>query len=125
MRTFFLIAFVCARLSGWGQAVVQVTRESYNSEVLQSKVPVVLDAYTDWCRYCKSVAPLFAEMGKEHAGKIKFAKVNIDQEPGLAQELKIEALPTFLFYKDGKIVDRQAGALDRKAFSEKFSKYFR
>ena len=105
-------------------AVVTIDAENFQSEVIDSKVPVILDAYTDWCHYCKGVAPVFAELSNEMAGKVKFAKINIEAAPSVAASLKIEALPTFLFYKNGKIVDRQAGALDKAGFKARFAKVF-
>lgn len=105
-------------------AVISINSDNFNTEVLESKIPVVLDAYTDWCGYCKNVAPVFAELSNEMAGKVKFAKLNIEAERSVANGLNIEALPTFLFYKNGKIVDRQIGALDKSGFKAKFTKWF-
>ncbi len=105
--------------------VVMITSDNYHEEVLESKIPVVLDAYTDWCYYCQQVAPVFADLSNEMRGKIKFAKVNIDSQPGIGQELNIQALPTFVFFKKGKVVGRQSGALDRQGFKSKFSSMFR
>jgi len=105
--------------------VLMITADNYKTEVLDSKIPVVLDAYTDWCHYCKGVAPLFAELSNEQAGKIKFVKLNIEKVPSVAEELDIQALPTFLFYKNSQIVGRQAGSLDKKGFQEKFTTYFK
>jgi thioredoxin 1 len=105
-------------------AVVTVNSENFKTEVLDSKIPVILDAYTDWCHYCKSVAPVFAELSNEMEGRVKFVKLNIEAEHSVAGGLNIEALPTFLFYKNGKVVDRQAGALDKNEFKAKFAKYF-
>ena len=105
-------------------AVIAINADNYQREVLESKIPVILDAYTDWCHYCKNVAPVFAELSNEMEGKVKFAKLNIETEHSVAGGLKIEALPTFLFYKNGKIVDRQAGALDKSGFKAKFAKFF-
>lgn len=107
-----------------GAAVVSINSQNFQTEVLESKIPVVLDAYTDWCGYCKNVAPVFAELSNEMAGKVKFVKLNIETEASVAHGLKIEALPTFLFYKNGKIVSRQAGALDKHEFKAKFAKEF-
>lgn len=105
-------------------AVLSITGDNYEREVLESKVPVVLDAYTDWCHYCKGVAPLFDELSQEMQGKVKFVKLNIEAEPDVAERLKIEALPTFVFYKNGKMVGRQAGALDKGGFQKKFASLF-
>jgi len=105
-------------------AVTPISDANYRAEVLDSKLPVVLDAYTDWCGYCKKVAPTFAELSEEMQGKVKFVKLNIEASPYVADELKIDALPTFVFYKNGKIVGRQAGALDKHELQSRIKKYF-
>jgi thioredoxin 1 len=97
-------------------AVLPVTEENFCSLVLESKIPVVLDAYTDWCGYCKEIAPLFAELSQEMEGKIQFVKLNADSESLLAEKLEIEVYPTFLLYKGGQVVGRQDGILDKKEF---------
>jgi len=110
--------------SSLSAAVVSIHSGNFQTEVIDSKIPVVLDAYTDWCGYCKQAAPLFDDLSNEMEGKVKFAKLNIEKEHSVANGLHIEALPTFLFYKNGKIVDRQAGALDKSGFKAKFAKWF-
>jgi thioredoxin len=122
--TKLLIAGAVLAASQLCAAVVSINSNNFQTEVIDSKVPVILDAYTDWCHYCKGVAPVFAELSNEMAGKVKFAKLNIEAEPSIAGGLKIDALPTFLFYKNGKIVDRQAGALDKEGFKARFAKAF-
>lgn len=119
MRFFW--TFFCPVLLA---AVMPVNDLNYRTEVLESKVPVVLDAYTDWCYYCKKVAPVFAQLSDELQGKVKFVKLNVDGAPYVSDELQIEALPTFIFYKDGKIVGRQKGALDMEGLQSNIQKYF-
>lgn len=127
MRSFCKFALAVSAVfcgSFLNAAVVTINSDNFQTEVLESKIPVVLDAYTDWCHYCKGVAPLFSELSNEMAGKVKFVKLNIETEYSVANGLNIEALPTFLFYKNGKVVDRQAGALDKSGFKAKFAKLF-
>ena len=121
---FALIASVVFCGSFLNAAVVTINSENFQTEVLESKIPVILDAYTDWCHYCKSVAPLFSELSREMEGKVKFVKLNIEKEYSVSKDLNIEALPTFLFYKNGKVVGRQAGALDKSGFQAKFAQWF-
>lgn len=101
-----------------------VTGANFKKEVLQSKMPVVVDAYATWCPPCKAVAPVFASLSSEMKGKIKFVKFNVDEERSLAKDLNIEAMPTFLFYKNGECVGKHAGAMDRDGFKAEFVKYF-
>lgn len=93
--------------------VMAVTKENFKKEVLGSKVPVVLDAYASWCPPCKMMAPVFEDLSEEMAGKIKFVKMNVDEQQALGKDLKIEAMPTFIFFKNGKEVDRHRGAMPK------------
>ncbi len=104
--------------------VETVTGANFKKEMLQSKMPVVVDAYATWCPPCKAVAPVFASLSSEMKGKIKFVKFNVDEERSLAKDLNIEAMPTFLFYKNGQCVGKHAGAMDRDGFKAEFVKYF-
>ena len=97
-------------------AVLTVTQENFRSTVLESKIPVILDVYTDWCGYCKEIAPLFAELSQEMEGKMQFVKLNADAESSLAEKLEIEFYPTFLLYKSGQVVSRHDGILDKAGF---------
>lgn len=124
MFSFCRFLFVLGASLSLQGAVLTINSDNYQTEVLESKIPVVLDAYTDWCHYCKGVAPLFSELSNEMKGKVKFVKLNIETQATVASGLHIEALPTFLFYKNGKIVDRQAGALDKEGFKSKFNELF-
>lgn len=103
-------------------SVIPVTSKNFQTEVLASTTPVILDAYANWCPPCNAVAPTFSELSREMNGKIKFVKMNVDEEQSLAKELQIEKMPTFLIFKDGKVVDRQVGGMDKTAFLTKFVK---
>ncbi len=107
-----------------GSLVGTVTGANFKKEVLQSKMPVVVDAYANWCPPCKAVAPIFASLSSEMKGKVKFVKFNVDEERSLAKDLNIEAMPTFLFYKNGECVGKHTGAMDKDGFRAKFGNYF-
>lgn len=94
-------------------SVVEITQQNYKKEVLESNLPVILDAYTDWCPPCKAMAPILSELSNEMKGKFKFVKCNVEKQPEIAKELKIEAMPTFVYFKGGKIVDRHVGAMPK------------
>jgi thioredoxin 1 len=104
-------------------AVLTVTEDNFQSEVLESEIPVVVDVYADWCGHCKKVAPIFFSLSEEKEGEIKFVKLNVDVAPSLADQLEVEAYPTFIFYKDGKIVGR-SGAMDKNGFNKMFQSVF-
>lgn len=89
--------------------LISVTAENFREEVLQSSVPVVVDFAAAWCGPCRMMAPLLDKLAMEYAGQARFAKVDIDNDPWLAGQLGITAVPTFLFFHEGKLVDRIVG----------------
>jgi thioredoxin 1 len=90
---------------------VTVTDKTFQKEVLESPVPVLVDFWAEWCGPCKQVAPILDKLATEFAGKIRVAKVDVDANPGLSQAFRIMSIPTLMFVKNGKIVGQQAGAL--------------
>ncbi len=90
---------------------VHVTDTTFEKEVLESELPVMIDFWADWCRPCKMIAPTLEKLAKEYAGKVRIAKVDVDHNPGLAQAFRIMSIPTLMFVKEGKIVGQTAGAL--------------
>ena len=92
---------------------IELKKESFDSEVINSDVPVLVDFWATWCGPCRMIAPTIEEIAKEYAGKIKVGKVNVDDEMALAAEYGIEVIPTLLFFKDGKVVKKTTGVLDK------------
>jgi thioredoxin 1 len=90
---------------------VTVTDDTFQQEVMDSELPVLVDFWAEWCGPCKQVAPVLEKLAKEFAGKIRVAKVDVDANPGLSQGFRIQSIPTLMFVKSGKIVGQQAGAL--------------
>lgn len=105
-------------------SVVHVTKENFQQEVLKSKLPVIVDAYATWCPPCKMLAPIFRELSDEMKGSVKFAKFNTDENQELTKDLNIQAMPTLIFYKDGKEVTRQTGALQKEDLAAKVQATF-
>ena len=87
-----------------------VTDDSFEAEVLQSPTPVLVDYWAEWCGPCKMIGPSLEEIGKEMAGKVKIAKVNVDENPGVAGKLGIRSIPTLMLFKDGKLASQKVGA---------------
>lgn len=106
------------------KSVVALTQENFEKEVLQSDIPVVVDAFATWCGPCKMMAPSIAELSEELAGQVKFAKVDVDQEQELAQRLNITAMPTLLFYKNGEVLEVRQGALMKEDLHSKINQNF-
>lgn len=102
--------------------VEQITKDNFEEKVKNSKLPTIVDVYATWCGPCKTIAPIFVKMAEEMDGKVNFVKIDIDQEPELAQKLDIQALPTFLFFKDGQEVHRMRGLIRKEHFSDLINK---
>ncbi len=95
-------------------ARIVVTTASFDQLVTQSSKPVVLDFWASWCGPCKMMDPIFAEASVERPG-IVFGKVNVDEEPKLAQRYEIRAIPTLLVFVDGRVVKTSVGVLKKEA----------
>ncbi len=91
-------------------STLKVTDQSFETDVLGSAVPVVVDFWAEWCGPCKMIGPSLEEIAKEFDGKVKIAKVNVDENPGIAGQLGIRSIPTLMLYKDGKMTSQKVGA---------------
>ena len=91
-----------------------VTEANFKTEVLDSSVPVVVDFFAEWCGPCKAMAPALDQVAKEMAGKVKIVKIDVDQSPAVTQQYRIQAMPTLMIFKDGKVAATQVGALVQK-----------
>jgi len=98
---------------------MDVTKDTFQSEVLQSDIPVFVDFWAPWCGPCKMMGPIVEEVGKEMEGKVKVVKVSVDDAQDLAQEYNILSIPTFMVFKGGQVVDQFAGAMAKDALKEK------
>lgn len=90
-----------------------VTDANFEAEVLQSSSPVLVDYWAEWCGPCKMIAPILDEVAKEYAGKLKVAKLNIDQNEGTPPKYGIRGIPTLMIFKDGNVVATKVGALSK------------
>ena len=95
--------------------VLHVTDATFEAQVLTSELPVLIDLYADWCQPCKMIAPLVEKLATEYAGKLVVAKVNVDENPGLAQALRAQSIPMLVVVAGGRVAAEQVGALDEAA----------
>ncbi|MGN1319839.1 MAG: thioredoxin [Acutalibacteraceae bacterium] len=89
-------------------SVIQINKENFNSEVLNSNKPVLLDFYADWCGPCRMVGPIVSEIANER-DDIKVGKINVDEQPELAAQFKVMSIPMLAVIKDGKLVKQVVG----------------
>ena len=90
-------------------AEITITASNFEDEVLKSETPVLLDFWASWCGPCRMLAPVIAEIAEEQAGKIKVGKINVDEEPVLANAFKVSSIPTVVVMKDGKVTNVSVG----------------
>jgi len=100
---------------------VTLTDENFESEVMQSDVPVVVDFWAAWCGPCKLMNPIIDSLAEEFEGKAKLAKINIDDYDDLANQYHIMGVPTLLFFKDGNLVARTEGVMAQGAIADKIN----
>ena len=95
-------------------AVGKVSDASFESDVLKSSGPVVVDFWAEWCGPCRMIAPALDELSAEMGDKITFAKINIDENPNTAAKYGIMSIPTLMLFKNGEIASRQVGAVPKQ-----------
>jgi thioredoxin 1 len=93
--------------------IVYVTDDSFEQDVLQSEIPVLVDYWAEWCGPCKMIAPILEEVVNEYAGKLKIAKLNIDENSATPPKYGIRGIPTLMIFKDGDVEATKVGALSK------------
>ncbi|HHX13987.1 MAG TPA: thioredoxin [Clostridiales bacterium] len=96
-----------------------LTVDNFDEEVLKASQPVLVDFYADWCGPCQALGPIIDNLADKYAGKIKIAKLNIDEHRKVALTYRVMSIPTLFFFKDGEIVERITGALPQAALEQK------
>jgi thioredoxin 1 len=100
-----------------------VKEENFESEVLKSDTPVLVDFWAEWCGPCKMLSPTIEQLSKDFEGKAKVVKINVDENQNLAAKYGIMSIPTIIIFKDGKIVEQFIGAQAKSVYDEALKKY--
>jgi thioredoxin 1 len=103
---------------------VTLNESNFQSEVLNSSEPVLVDFWAEWCGPCRMIGPIVEEIHNEYSGKAKVGKLNVDENPNIAGEYGIRSIPTLLIFKDGKVVDKLVGALPKNQITAKLEAQF-
>ena len=103
--------------------VINVTTRTFELEVLKGELPVMVDFYASWCPPCRALGPILERLATEFAGRIKFVKINSDQEDQLAEKFQVTALPTVVFFENGQDVGRFSGLPGEQALHEHLTKW--
>ena len=93
--------------------IVHITDDSFETDVLKSDVPVLVDYWAEWCGPCKAIAPVLHEIAEEYAGKLKIAKLNIDENPATPPRYGIRGIPTLMLFKEGNVEATKVGAVSK------------
>ncbi len=96
--------------------IVTVTDQSFETDVLKSETPVLVDFWATWCGPCRAVAPTLDEIAEEMDGQVRIAKVNVDENQQIAYQFQVSSIPTFILFKNGQMADRMMGAAPKSAF---------
>ena len=105
------------------QHVTELTGKEFDSFTKKGKELVLVDFFAEWCMPCIVMGPVIEELGKKFKGKIKFGKIDIDENNAVAQKFKVFSIPNFILFKDGEILDRFVGSMSSEDFEEKLKSF--
>jgi thioredoxin 1 len=105
-----------------GTDVLNIGDSDFNKEVIESQQPVLVDFWATWCAPCRAIAPAVEELASQYKGKLKVAKVNIDDNQDIPQQYGVRSIPTLLLFKGGKVVEQIVGAVPKARLEEALKK---
>ena len=99
--------------------VLEVNDQSFEKEVIKSEIPVIVDFWAPWCGPCRMLAPVTDKLSDTYAGKVKFCKINVDENPESSMKYRVMSIPTLMFFKDGQIKETSLGAIPENTLKPK------
>ena len=111
---------ICGKCKGSLPWIIDGTDISFRKE-LSSSIPVLVDFWAEWCAPCRMTAPVLEDFAKDHSGRIKIIKMNVDKNPSTAGQFSIRSIPTLILFKDGNPVDTIIGAMSREGLKERLA----
>jgi thioredoxin 1 len=103
--------------------VVDGTDANFNTEVIKSSIPVLVDFWAPWCGPCKTIGPTLDALADEYVGKVKIVKVNVDENSDTPNQYGVRSIPSLKFFKDGKMVEERVGVIPKSQLEEMFTKH--
>lgn len=104
-------------------AVKEINESQFEQEVTKSEIPVLVDFWAPWCGPCKMLGPVLEEIAAANDSRLKIVKVNVDENPALAQKFEVLGIPSMFLFKNGDVIDSFTGAMSKQALTEKIDKY--
>lgn len=105
-----------------GENIINVTDSTFESMVIKSEVPALVDFWASWCAPCRAIAPIVDEMAQEYSGRLRVVKVNVDDNPATPGKYGVRGIPTLILFKGGKVVDQLVGAVPKNQIKELIEK---
>ncbi len=103
--------------------MLEVNDQNFETEILKSEIPALIDFWAPWCGPCKMIAPVVEELAKQYEGKVKFAKLNVDEAPETATRYGVRGIPTLIVFKGGQDADRIVGAAPKARLEQLVNKH--